>query len=491
MKNFSSTVAPSGYTPAQIRKAYGIDDNFGTGKGKTIAIVTAYGSPTLRHDLEVFNKQFGLPSANLLIKDMGVWKVDRDWALETSLDVEWAHAMAPDANLLVIEAASDSNYDLFSAMRYAANSGADIISMSWGVEEDSDYSYVEKYFYNSSAIFVAASGDDGAGVMWPASSSMVIAVGGTTLKLDSAGNRISETTWNGSGGGISNYKAAPSWQNILLGVGQTRRATPDISFLGDPGTGVAVYCSANSLRSYYNGGWYVMGGTSLGAPACAGIIADLNEDAEYIKDAGSFYDLAGVTSYSNPYNCFYDIQSGSNSLDGKKGYNAIKGFDLVTGLGTLRCDNILKYGKKLLDYGTAYAAYVQRKGWQSYVTSGKEAGTHGKSLRLEGIKIYLTGNVPDGASIIYQAHVQKNGWMAPVCDGQLAGTTGQSKRLEALRITLKGLPGHRVLYRAHVQKIGWEKKWQSTANGTSITKAGIAGTTGKALRLEAVEIKIE
>lgn len=482
MKSFSATVKPSGYSPSQIKKAYGIDDDFGTGKGKTIAIVVAYGSPYIKNDLEVFNEQFDLPSANLTIKNLGTQSLNLDWALETTLDVEWAHAMAPDARILLVAAASDYSFDLFEAMEYAVDSGADIISMSWGCYEKADFSKAEEYFSDSSAIFVAAAGDDGAGAIWPASSPLVIAVGGTTLKLDSSGNRISETAWSDSGGGVSKFETAPSWQNIF-GISTTKRAMPDISFLADPTTGVSVYCSVKNSKN--SSGWYVLGGTSLGAPACAGIIADLNEDTEYIQDASSFYDLAGTTSYTNSYNCFNDIQSGSN------GYKALRGFDLVTGLGTPKCDNILDNADILFNYGAAYSAHVQRVGWQSYVSSGNKAGTEGKALRMEGIRIYLTGNVPDDASIIYQAHVQSKGWLSPVSDGQLAGTTGQAKRFEALRITIKGLPGYEVLYRAHVQSKGWEKTWQSTVNGTNISKASIAGTVGKALRLEAIEIQIK
>lgn len=481
MKNCSSTVTPSGYSPSQIKNAYGVDSDFGTGKGKTVAIVVAYGSPTLKNDLTVFSNQFNLPLANVTIKDMDAHDIDYDWALETSIDTEWAHAMAPDADLLVVEAASDDSYDLLSAVDYAISYGADIVSMSWGCTEDSDCTYLDELFSDSSAIFVAAAGDDEAESIWPASSSDVIAVGGTTLKLDSSGRRINETAWSYSGGGISEYESAPSWQNIL-GVSQNGRVSPDISFLADPDTGVSVYCSAKSSLGY--SGWYIMGGTSLGAPACAGIIADLNEDDTYIQDAGSLYDLAGGTSYTNSYKCFYDIQKGSN------GYNASKGFDMVTGLGSPQCDNILLHGDSLFKYGTASSAHVQKQGWQSYVRTGKEAGTHGKSLRMEGVKIYLTGNVPDSASIIYQAHVQSIGWQKAVSNGELAGTVGKAKRLEALKITLKGLPGYKVSYRAHVQKYGW-MKWQTTANGASLSSAGIAGTVGKSLRMEAVEINIE
>jgi uncharacterized protein YjdB len=215
----------------------------------------------------------------------------------------------------------------------------------------------------------------------------------------------------------------------------------------------------------------------LGTPAWAGIIADLNQNTNYIKNAGSFYALAGGTGYTNAGGCFYDIATGSN------GYNASNGYDMVTGLGSPQGDN-------LAPRGVTYSAHVQDKGWQPYVNDGAQAGTTGKSLRLEAINIKLTGDVPAGASITYEAHVQKIGWQAAESNGAQAGTTGKSLRVEALKITLNGMSGYNVKYRAYVQNIGWQP-WQTTENGTNIADAAIAGTVGKSLRVEAVEIAIE
>lgn len=139
--------------------------------------------------------------------------------------------------------------------------------------------------------------------------------------------------------------------------------------------------------------------------------------------------------------------------------------------------------------GVTYNAQVQHIGWQSFVSDGAQAGTTGKALRLEGAKINLTGNVPQGAKITYQAQVQKLGWMSAVSNGLLAGTVGKALRLEALKITLSGMSGYEVEYRAQVQGTGWQK-WQVSKHGTSISSAAIAGITGKGLRLEAIEIKI-
>ena len=142
-----------------------------------------------------------------------------------------------------------------------------------------------------------------------------------------------------------------------------------------------------------------------------------------------------------------------------------------------------------VDAGIAYIAHVQRIGWQRYVGNGALSGTTGKGLRMEAVRIKLTGSLPSGASIKYRAHVQNYGWQNTVSNDQIAGTVGLSKRAEAIRITLSGLPGYTVMYRLHVQNKGW-MAWVSTPNGTAITKAPIAGTVGHGLRMEAIEIKL-
>jgi uncharacterized protein YjdB len=124
------------------------------------------------------------------------------------------------------------------------------------------------------------------------------------------------------------------------------------------------------------------------------------------------------------------------------------------------------------------------------VSNGVIAGTTGRSLRVEALKLNLIGELPTGASIIYQTHIQNTGWQKAVSDGDISGTTGKGLRIEAVKITLSGLSGYTVKYRVHVENYGW-MDWQSTKNGTDIENAMIAGTTGQGLRIEAVEIIIE
>lgn len=133
-------------------------------------------------------------------------------------------------------------------------------------------------------------------------------------------------------------------------------------------------------------------------------------------------------------------------------------------------------------------AHVQSIGWQKAVSGGVTSGTTGRALRLEALKLTLTG-APAGATVTYEAHVQSIGWQKAVSGGAEAGTTGRSLRLEALRVTLNGMPGYEVQYRVHVQSLGW-LQWQTSANGTAVGSAGIAGTVGRKLRVEAVQIRI-
>jgi carboxyl-terminal processing protease len=129
----------------------------------------------------------------------------------------------------------------------------------------------------------------------------------------------------------------------------------------------------------------------------------------------------------------------------------------------------------------SYAAYVQNTGWEATVNNGLEAGTDGRSLRMEALKLNLTGNLPAGASIKYKAHVENIGWQNWVTDSIEAGTDGKSKRLEAVQIQLVGLPGYTVQYRAYEQDTGWQN-W--------VTNGATAGTTGQSRRLEALEVRI-
>jgi hypothetical protein len=347
--------SPGGYWPAQIRHGYGFDNLTLDGTGQTIAIVDAYHDPNMASDLAVFDSQFHLPAppsfrqVNETGGSASGVPVDSsgDWEVEEALDVEWAHAIAPGASILLVEADAPTYTDLLTAVDTArGTSGVVAVSMSWGGPEDpselsADSTFTTPAGHIGGVTFVAASGDSGAGAGFPAVSPNVLAIGGTSLALNATDNRTSETGWNGSGGGYSAFEGEPGYQNtyahssyvqntlhnnVLL---NTHRGNPDVSYDADPAPGVAVY------DSYLAPGWLAVGGTSAAAPQWSALLALV---AQGRGAAGSLdgvsqtlpnlYQLAAnPTSYGND---FLDITAGNN------GFSAGVGYDLVTGLGSPR-----------------------------------------------------------------------------------------------------------------------------------------------------------
>jgi subtilase family serine protease len=248
---------------------------------------------------------------------------------------EWAHALAPDANILLVEARSDGSEDLYNAIQYANTQNPQVVSMSWGGPEyDRESSDDATYFSHSGIVYLAASGDQGdsAGVDYPAASPNVIAVGGTSLPLDANGNLTGpETAWDDSygstGGGISSYETEPGYQTSFGVPYSGGRCVPDVAFDADPGTGVSVYFDGSKFGS--SPGWWVIGGTSLSVQCWAGIIALDDQNSPLTNASQALYQLAGSNSNYNSYGAFRDITSGGNGT-----YNAGVGYDLCTGLGS-------------------------------------------------------------------------------------------------------------------------------------------------------------
>lgn len=314
----TSSSAPP-YTPAQVRHAYGFDKLSVTGAGKTIAIVDAYGSRSLQNDFNLFCSTFGLPAQTIqVVYAQGKPGINTGWAQETSLDVQWTHAIAPDAKLLLVVAQTASLNNLLGAVDKAVSLGATVVSMSWGSSEFSGEAGYDSHFNVPGVTFVASAGDSGEQVEWPAASQYVVGVGGTSLNLTSSGDYASESAWSGSGGGISAYLPAPGYQAAWSGLAY--RTVPDVSYLADPNTGVYVA---------YNGRWYEFGGTSVGAPQWAALVA---LTGGLTRGAGpDLYAVAGSPDTINS-SYFFDITSGNNGPDLDD--NAISGYDLVTGLGS-------------------------------------------------------------------------------------------------------------------------------------------------------------
>ena len=344
----SSTVV--GLTPAQVKAAYGLtglsfDGTAADGAGQTIAIVDAYDAPTLAADLATFSTTFGLPAASLsVVSQTGgstLPATDAGWAQEISLDVEWAHAIAPAAKILLVEATTDSTTDLLAAVDYARGAaGVSVVSMSWGADEFNGETAYDTFFTtptgHAGVTFVAAAGDDGSasGAMWPAAAAGVVSVGGTTLTLAADGTVASEVGWTSGGGGLSTYEGEPTYQRSAQTTGY--RTTPDVAWNADPDTGVAVYDS-----TAYDGtsGWMEFGGTSAGAPQWAALVAladqgrALDGSAPLDGATNTLPTLYGLYAHTSTRSAdFRDVTSGSTS----RTVAAATGYDMVAGIGTPR-----------------------------------------------------------------------------------------------------------------------------------------------------------
>ncbi len=356
-----ATTSPTGYSPGQIRHAYGFDQLIATGAGQTVAIVDAFDDPTAAVDLQTFITTFSSPTMHGLsatdpctvagglhpcfqkVFAQNHARTESSWALEISLDVQWAHAVAPGADILLVESRDNRLGNLLGAVTVAVNDGAKAVSMSWGAGEFLGENYYDSYFNHTGVTFLAASGDSGNGILWPAVAPDVVAAGGTTLPLDTNGNlTTAETAWSGSGGGISAVEAEPSYQSSYpIPSTNGKRGVPDVSYDADPVTGVSVYDSTP-----YNNqiGWWQVGGTSASAPQWAGLVAladqsrstslssnDLNSSPEYNAAASAVY----TSNYR-------DVTSGSNGSCGSV-CTATPGYDFVTGLGSPLANNLVPY----------------------------------------------------------------------------------------------------------------------------------------------------
>lgn len=322
-----------GMSPTQLRDFYGLP---ATGGHDVIAIIDAYHYPTALSDFNTFSASFGLPqetSTNPTAATNTVFQVvyqggkqprtNAGWALEAALDIEWAHAMAPNAKIILVEAQSNSNANLYAAVDLVVSlAGVKQVSMSWGGSESSGETAFDSHFNVNGPAFFAASGDTGGKTIYPSTSPYVVAVGGTSVATDANGAFTGETGWSSGGGGNSPYEAKPGWQAAVSMTG-SGRGVPDISSDADPNTGVAVYDTTS-----YQGrsGWWVVGGTSVSSPCMAGMVN---------LGGGTFTNTTQLLTaiyghYLNPppTPVFRDITSGNN------GFPCLVGWDYVTGVGS-------------------------------------------------------------------------------------------------------------------------------------------------------------
>lgn len=362
------------YSPIQYQRAYDLKPLYNagiTGKGRTIAIVDAFGSPTISNDLHVFDANYGIadPPSLKIIQPAGAVpafdNTDPDmlgWAEETTLDVEYAHAIAPGANILLVETPVAETEgvtgfpEIVKAENYVINHNlADVITQSFGATENTFPSKkslldLRSAFVNAArrgVTVLASSGDtgatnyilDGSDVYpyptnsWPSSDPLVTSLGGTQLNLDAAGNKISpDVTWNdpygATGGGLSQVFSRPAFQFGVRSVVGAARGTPDISMSAAVDGGAIFYFSFDPTFV----GWHIVGGTSEASPLFSGIVALTAQLAHHKLGNinAALYTLNAIHAHG-----IVDVTSGDNSFAGVTGYPALKGYDLATGVGTV------------------------------------------------------------------------------------------------------------------------------------------------------------
>jgi subtilase family serine protease len=359
------------YGPAQIRNAYSIQpliDNGQVGSGRTITIIDAFQNPTMASDLASFDSRFGLPAPPSFqtIAPFGLTPFDPTdpnqvgWSGEIALDVEWAHAIAPGAKIVLALSPSDADPNIIATQDYVINRGiGDVISMSYGEAEqcmDPRLQQQEHTEFNKAnargVTLFAGSGDVGAAqytcdfssfikaVGIPASDPDVTGVGGTELEADlTTGAYLNETVWNDNnttifpgagGGGFSFLYSRPAYQNGVEGVG-AMRGVPDVSYSASAVDGVIVAWGSSGTPG---GIFWVFGGTSVGGPQWAGIAAIADQSAQ--RDLGNInpalYALSLGTSKGTTG--FRDILTGNNDFASISGYSAGHGWDAASGLGT-------------------------------------------------------------------------------------------------------------------------------------------------------------
>jgi subtilase family serine protease len=371
------------YTPLQYQAAYHLSPLYHrgvTGQGRTIVIVDSFGSPTISSDIKTFDKQFGLPDPNLQIVKFGNVPpfnpkdpTQVGWAEETTLDVEYAHSIAPGAKIVLAETAVAETEgvtgfpEMMKAEQALINAGVgDVISQSFGATENTfpgfsqgnyasllnlRYAYKDALAHNVTVL--GASGDAGAtdyelnGTTlypyrvnsWPSSDPLVTSVGGSQLYLNNTSQRLQpDSVWNdgygAGGGGVSAVFHRPLYQIGTSSVVGNRRGTPDISMSAAVNGGCWVYWS---FAGTGGAGWYIIGGTSEATPIFSGIVALADQVAGHrlglINPA--LYALGAASQHGVPNTGLVDITTGNNSFAGVTGYPAAPGYDLASGWGTI------------------------------------------------------------------------------------------------------------------------------------------------------------
>ncbi len=366
------------YTPAQLITAYAIGSiaHGNGGSGMVVGIVDAYYNSQTAADLNQSISKYGLAACPLspataplsdcltIVNQTGCSigaegctapASNDDWAVETDLDVQIVHALAPNAKILLVVCTDSSDANLFTGVEYAA-AHASVVTNSYGGDEASGETAFDSYFSTSTVPILFSSGDTGATTEYPCTSSYVLCVGGTSLLMTATSFRNIEGAWGnvtwvgnegslGGGGGCSQYVSAPTFQSGYNTCG-TGRGVPDVAALADPYTGFQVYLGSFAAEDLSApAGFYALGGTSLASPLTAAVIANIDADRVFNGKSvlGSnlnalVYEAAASYRYR-----FYDVTVGSTNNGGSTTFNAGTGWDKATGLGVILGPSLATY----------------------------------------------------------------------------------------------------------------------------------------------------
>ena len=444
-----TAISAAVYTPAQIRAAYGLPalpastaslsaaDAATFGAGQTIYVIDAYDHPNAFSDLGKFSTKFGLPACtNVALTTSSALPLAKapstctfsvaytdgkgalnaaapaynaDWIAEIALDVQWAHAIAPLARIVLIEVSDSDSNSLLGGVALANKMGGGVVSMSFGAPEGSWVKANDASFTTPGMTYIASAGDAGAQALWPAVSPYVLAVGGTSLQWSGSGTRY-EAAWSSSGGGVSAYEALPVWQSgtVVPGVGAaSMRTVSDVAFNANPNTGQYVALTAQGSTTTT---WNAYGGTSIGAPQWAGLVAVANARRAAASQAllGDFHATlyktvaASATTYAAD---FADIVDGG---DGNcASCVAATGYDTVTGWGTPNATALLT-----TLVGTASAAAPVVPGGAFSAQAGTAfSQSLGITVPAGVTTAYALAGAPSGMSVNASGVL---GWASPV-----------------------------------------------------------------------------
>ena len=449
-KPAATAIAAAVYTPAQIRAAYGLPalpavgatlsaaDAANFGAGQTIYIVDAYDHPNAFTDLTRFSSKFGLAACtNVALTAASALPLAKagstctfsvaytdakaallatapayngDWIAEIALDVQWAHAIAPLARIVLIEVSDANSNSLLGGIALANKMGAGVVSMSFGASEGNWVRADDLSMTTTGMTYIASAGDDGAQALWPAVSPHVLAVGGTSLQWSGSGTRY-EAAWSSSGGGVSAYEPVPAWQSatVVPGAGvATMRTVSDVAFNANPTTGQYVALTAKGSTTT---SWNAYGGTSIGAPQWAGLVAVANARRVAASKAllGDFHATLYKTiagSASTYASAFADITVGSDGTCASCA--TATGYDTVTGWGTPNATALLGV---LVSDSTAAAAPVVPGGAFSAQTGTAFLQSLNITAPSGVTTTYALAGAPNGLTVTSSGDAS---WTAPV-----------------------------------------------------------------------------